>query len=107
MIIYTEEGECPERSLSLLIRRRTRSNQPLRHNMPVGAVEKLLLHVVVQAGPWRARRVLVVEDQLGRLVVPRLQEAHDLPIVSGFITLGLLTPNGGEDASRDYLGLEV
>ncbi len=31
-----------------------RSNQPLRHNMPVGAVEKLLLHVVVQAGPWRA-----------------------------------------------------
>src|SRR5579872_6999883 len=34
-------------------------DQALRHNVPVGAVEELLLHVVVQAGPRRARRVLV------------------------------------------------
>ena len=88
-------------------RSKTLSNQPLRHDMPVGAVEKLLLHVVVQAGPRRARWMLVVEDQLRRLVVPRLQEAHHLAIVHAFILLGHFAVNGGQNASGDDLGLEV
>src|SRR6266699_2176543 len=90
-----------------LTRWKTRSDQPLWHDVPVRPVEELLLHMVVPAGPWRARRVLVVEDQLRRLVVPRLQEAHHLAIVGGFILLRLLAVNGGEYTGSDDLGLEV
>src|SRR6185312_17098416 len=75
--------------------------------MPIGAVEELLLHVVIQAGPWRTGWMLVVEDQLGRLVVPRLQEAHDLPIVGSFVMLWLLAMYGGQNTRSDDLRLEV
>ncbi len=42
------------------------SYKTLWHEMPVGSIEELLLHVVVQAGPWWMWRVLIVEDELGR-----------------------------------------
>ncbi len=50
--------------------------------MPVRPVEELLLHMIVQAGSRGMGRMLIVEDQLGCPVLARLQEAHDLPIVS-------------------------
>src|SRR5947208_16853076 len=67
------------------------SHQPLRHNMPVGPVEELLLHMVVQAGPWRMWRVFLGEDELGRFVLPRAQAAHRLAILSCFPIAPLLT----------------
>src|SRR6266567_5165931 len=87
-----------------LTRWKTRSDQPLWHDVPIRPVEELLLHVVIEAWPWRTRRVLVVEDQLGRLVVPRLQEAHHLAIVGGLALLRFLTPNGGQNTGSDDLG---
>ncbi len=48
------------------------SDQSLWHQVPVGPIEELLLHVIVQAGPWWAWWVLIVEDELGRFVLPRL-----------------------------------
>ena len=42
------------------------SDQSLRHEMPVGTIEELFLHMIVQARMWWMRWVLVVEDKLGR-----------------------------------------
>src|SRR5690348_18288725 len=75
--------------------------------MPVGAVEELLLHMVVAAGSGRLRWVFVVEDQLRRPAIARLQEAHHLTIIERLSVRWGLAANLGEDARRHHFGLEV
>ena len=53
-------------------RRKRPLDQSLGHDVPVRTVEELLLHVVVQAGTWWMRRVLIVEDELGGPALPCL-----------------------------------
>ena len=82
-------------------------DQPLRHEMPVGVVEELLLHMVVPAGSWWLRRVFVVEDQLRRPVIARLKEAHHLAILERLPVRWRFAANLGEDARCHHFGLEV
>lgn len=56
-------------------------HQPLWDDVPVGTVEELFLHMVVQAWARRIWWVLVIKDQLRCLVVSRLQEAHYLACI--------------------------
>src|SRR3989442_1282149 len=82
------------------------SHQSLRHKVPVCSIEQLLLHMIIQAWSWWVRRMLIVEDQLGRFVVPRLQEAHNLSIVGRFIAMWLFIVYSGNQASRYHLRFE-
>ena len=50
-------------------RREIISDQSLWHDMPVGSIEKLFLHVIVQAGMWWMWWVLIVKDKLGRFAL--------------------------------------
>src|SRR6266849_6317694 len=83
------------------------SYQPLWYDVPVSPVEQLFLHVIVQAWTRRAGWVLIVEDQLRRLVIPGLQEAHHLTIVDCFSFVRLLTAQCGDQASGYHLRLKV
>src|SRR5690242_13397089 len=60
-------------------------HQALGHDVPVGAVEEVLLHVVEAARPWRMGWVLIVEDELRRLAAACLEEAHHLAVVRGML----------------------
>src|SRR6266567_7700539 len=83
------------------------SHQPLRHKMPVSPVEELLLHMIVQAGAWRMWRVFIVEHELGRFVLPRLQEAHHLTIIGCFPIARLFTPYFRNQTMGHHLCLNV
>ena len=48
------------------------SDQTLWHKMPVGSIEELFLHVIVQTWMWWMWWMRIVEDQLGRFALPRL-----------------------------------
>src|SRR5262245_8570361 len=79
----------------------------LRDNVPVSAVEELLLHVVVQAGARWAWWMLVVEDELRCVVMPRLQEAHHLAGIDPVLGIRWFSKHRRLDAARDHFGLEV
>src|SRR6266568_5105965 len=83
------------------------SDQSLRHNMPVRPVEELLLHMVIEAGPWWARWMFIVEDELRRLVLSRLQEAHHLAIIGCLPIPGFLTMYLCNETVGDHFRLEV
>ena len=51
--------------------------------------------------------MFVVEDQLCRVVMPRLQEAHHLAGVEPMLRIRLFSKHRSFDAARDYLRLEM
>ena len=86
---------------------RRASDQSLWHNMPVGPVEELLLHMVIQTGPWRLWWMLIVEDELGGSVLSCLQEAHYLAIIGGLPILRLFTAYFRQQTVGHHLRLKV
>src|SRR5690349_19534366 len=83
------------------------SHQPLRHQVPVSPIEQLFLHMIGKAGPWWARRMLVVEDQLGRFILSRFQETHHLSVVQLLLTFACFAPYLRDQAMSNHSGLKV
>src|SRR5579885_965163 len=63
--------------------------------------------MVISARAWWSGWLLVVEDQLSRLVLTRFQEAHHLPVIRCIMALWLLPTNGRNEPMGDHLRLKV
>src|SRR5579875_2638150 len=83
------------------------SEQPLWHDMPVRPIEEEFLHMVILAGSRWARRVFVIEHELGGPVAARFQEAHPLPIIGRLFWFWFLPTHNGNQALCQHPGLEV